>query len=142
MRAPSLAKASAVARPIPVRAPVIKTTGVFIANSLRGNYGSVEGDRLNMDVRIFRVKRFPSSLQACLESVRIGVGLAQERRTQSSASGVPQQTAQVSILNLVPFPARDGVGVRFLNLIAAPVLATITKRQCPKLPRKLRTSSK
>src|SRR5439155_17814777 len=30
-RAPSLAKAKAVARPMPVRAPVIKTTGLFIA---------------------------------------------------------------------------------------------------------------
>src|SRR6266446_6187108 len=30
-RAPSLAKARAVARPMPVRAPVIKTTGLFIA---------------------------------------------------------------------------------------------------------------
>src|SRR6185437_13515658 len=31
MRAPSCAKASAVARPIPVSAPVIKTTGVVIS---------------------------------------------------------------------------------------------------------------
>jgi len=30
MRAPSLAKAMAEARPIPVRAPVIKTTGVLM----------------------------------------------------------------------------------------------------------------
>src|ERR1700687_6424100 len=30
-RAPSLAKAMAVARPMPVRAPVIKTTGLFMA---------------------------------------------------------------------------------------------------------------
>jgi hypothetical protein len=31
MRAPSRAKASAVARPIPVSAPVIKTTGLVIS---------------------------------------------------------------------------------------------------------------
>jgi hypothetical protein len=30
MLAPSLAKAMAVARPMPVRAPVIKTTGLFM----------------------------------------------------------------------------------------------------------------
>src|ERR1700685_939777 len=36
-RAPLRAKAIAAARPMPVRAPVIKTTGVFIVNSFEKN---------------------------------------------------------------------------------------------------------
>src|SRR6266850_6444305 len=42
MRAPCFAKLNAVARPMPVRAPVIKTTGVSMVNSLERNLLSVD----------------------------------------------------------------------------------------------------
>src|SRR5580698_9557165 len=61
-RAPSFAKASAVARPIPVRAPVIKTTFVFIGFCLRCGFCRELGVHAAIDcqVRAGDVGRFRS----------------------------------------------------------------------------------
>src|ERR1700730_11810397 len=45
MRLPSAAKASAAARPMPVNAPVIRTTGVFVSSLLRPTPDSQCGGR-------------------------------------------------------------------------------------------------